>query len=85
MEGYSSRVPKIPFLPAVLPMTKVRALLRDAMEFTALMDLIEFWEIAKIHLARPRLRPARGKDLKVALGAAPIGPSGLALAGPKFW
>jgi len=24
-------------------------------------------------LARPRLRPARSKDLKVALGAAPIG------------
>jgi len=25
------------------------------------------------YLARPRLRPARSKDLKVALGAAPIG------------
>src|SRR5258707_4656410 len=38
-----------------------------------------------IHLlAWPHLRPARCKDLKVALGAAAIGPSGLALAGPKF-
>ena len=27
----------------------------------------------KVRLARPRLRPARSMDLKVALGAAPIG------------
>jgi hypothetical protein len=34
-------------------------------------------------LARPRLRPARCKDLKVALGAAPIGRSGLAVKALK--
>src|SRR4029077_6846970 len=33
------------------------------------------------NLARPRLRPVRCKDLMVALGAAPIGRSDLAIAG----
>ena len=34
--------------------------------------------------ARPRLRPARCKGIKVALEAAPVGPGGLAITGPKF-
>jgi hypothetical protein len=46
-----------------------------------MFEMVDFFSL---RLARPRLRPARCKDLKVALGAAPIGRSGLALAGPKF-
>jgi len=40
------------------------------------------WNLEHLHLARPP-RPARSKDLKVALGAAAIGPSGLA-GGTEF-
>jgi hypothetical protein len=37
-----------------------------------------------VALARPRLRPARHKGITVGLGAASVGRSGLALAGPIF-